>query len=138
MEDPRETFLQAEAQAEQLVHQLTELKQKTEGHAKAEKSLEDVRASLVSMIDEISASSETVRSVVSKLGEIGTPEILEALGRVQEGISEASAQMTEGHSRLSEELGARLVRLERFVWTTLGTGVIIVIISVLILIRISQ
>ncbi len=135
MEDPREKFLQAEAQAEQLVNQLTELKQKAEGHARAEKSLADVRDSLVSMIDEISASSETVRSVVSKLGEIGTPEILEVLGKVQEGISEASTQMADDHDRLSEEMGARLARLERFVWGTLGASMILVILSVIILIR---
>lgn len=123
MDDPRETFLKAEEQAQKLASQLSALKEKMEGHAEAEQSLSDTKNSLQELISELVVGTAHLQKVIEKLSEIGTPEILEQLSAI-----------SEDQSKFHEVMGRKTTKNRLFFSIILGLNILVITLQVVSLI----
>jgi len=131
MDDPRETFLKAEEQTQKLASQLSALKEKMEGHADAEQSLAETRANLKELIDELVDGSIHLQNVVKKLGEIGTPEILDQINGVEEKIDDQVSTLAEEISNFRDITKSKLSKLMIFVYLLIGLNITLIIIQII-------
>lgn len=134
MEDPKELFLTAEAQARELAEQLIELKQKMEGHALAEQSLYETRSELSGLIAEMANGAEQTQEMIKTLGKIGTPEILEQLEQVQENMKGGFSTSNDQLLDLRESVESRTSQVRLFLLILLGLNGVLIILQVLSLI----
>ncbi|HDD62723.1 MAG TPA: hypothetical protein ENF22_09385 [Chloroflexi bacterium] len=131
MDDPRDTLLKAEEQAQKIASQLSALKEKMEGHADAEQSLAETRTNLKELIAELVAGTSLLQNVVKTLGEIGTPEILEQINGVEEKIDDQVSKLVEGLSNFREVTESKLSKLMIFVYLLLGLNITLIIIQII-------
>lgn len=157
MNDPRSSFLLAEAQANTLIEQLSALEKGIEQYSTATENIAQVRQSLLKLVDELHEIPQVVRTLIEKLDKIGTPEILT---RVDEGskiitseIHEVRAQITATATELKASnesavsaaaaqllaemtaVSARFSRLTYAILAILGVQVLIGMITLVLVIR---
>lgn len=106
MDDPRERFLGAEEQAHQLLDRLQSLEAEIQRHGTAADSLQEARSALVQVAGELGSAGSEMRSLITKLGELGTAEIVERINTssmsLAKGILEATASSQEAHKDETE------------------------------------
>jgi hypothetical protein len=105
MSDPKVRFLEAEEQAGRLLEQLQKLKSSMDDHEDAATSLREGSGAVRALAAETAEAARAVSALVTQLGDIGTPEILESIN--------------EGRAQTS--------RVVRLAWVGLGLGVAILL-----------
>ena len=106
-----EVFLQAEAEAHQLVEQLVKLREETESYAAAHTALDKAADGLGKLSDVLGGITQRLGEVVQTLRSIGTPELLRAqeASAVQlEALGSRVATAIDTVRKLHEDLSARM------------------------------
>lgn len=109
--DNVEVFLQAEAEAHQLVEQLVKLKRETESYAAAHTELEKAGGALGELSGVLGGVTQRLGEVVQTLRSIGTPELLRAqeASTVQlEALSSRVVSLIDTARKLHDDLSARV------------------------------
>ena len=117
MDDPRGKFLEAEELAHKLLDRLQSLEAEVQRHGAAADSLQEAREALVQAASAMGTAGYELRSLVTKLGEIGTTEIIERINTssrgLAKGIVEATTSVHTAQSDASEQVKDLRVRLEK-------------------------
>jgi uncharacterized coiled-coil DUF342 family protein len=105
--DPRQRFLELEAQADELVKTLENLKSESENYSSASGRLDDVSKHVQETLEAMNSASLAMKDTASTLNAIGTPEIL-ASQETQANLLEAQATSLNGIDTRLTELEAKL------------------------------
>ncbi len=123
MEKEAASFLEAEETAQKLVETLRKLQTETASYGTAAKELNDVKLELLNLIESTKNGVERSQAIIKLLGEIGGPEIINRLARLEED-SQKSFSIQAG----------QVDKLRIFLIATFATAVIAVIISIILLV----
>ena len=85
--DPHERFLELEEQANQLVDSLAKLRTEAESYQTATGHLAEVSGQILITLEGIQTATIAITETAQKLNEIGTPEILSRLDKVETKFS---------------------------------------------------
>lgn len=107
--DPRQRFLEIEAQADELVKALENLKSEAENYQTSAERLDEVGASIKSTLEGMTVAVAAMKETAAKLNEIGTPEILASQDTLATAISEIDARLG-GIESMIAELGVQSKR----------------------------
>ncbi|MFC1952626.1 hypothetical protein ACFLWR_00655 [Chloroflexota bacterium] len=123
MEKETVNFLDAEETAQKLVEALSKLQSEATSYGTASTELNDVKLELLNLIESTKSGVERSQAIIKLVGEIGGPEIIDRLARLEE------------YSQKSFLIQARqLDKLRVFLIATFATAVIAVIISIMLLV----
>lgn len=117
MDDPRGRFLEAEELAHQLLGRLVSLEAEIQRHGTAADSLQEAREALAQAASAMGTAGSEMRSLVTKLEEIGTTEIIERINAssrgLAKGILEATTSVQTARSDASAQADALEARFEK-------------------------
>lgn len=94
-----EAFLQTEEEVNQLLHELTRLRQEAESYASAKQTVDKAAAGVSTLSTDLVTLAGRLREIVDTLRSISTPEILDQLQGVKSDVSETRLQL---HSQLED------------------------------------
>ena len=100
--DPRQRFLDLEAQADNLVKTLEGLKNETEKYQSATGQLEDVSRQVQETLRTMNSASKAMKDTATKLNDLGTPEILASQDALASSIAEIDSRLTLLESKLDD------------------------------------
>lgn len=123
MEKEAASFLEAEETAQKLVETLRKLQTEAASYGTAAKELNDVKLELLNLIESTKNGVERSQAIIKLLGEIGGPEIINRLARLEE----------DNQKSFSIQAG-QVDKLKMFLIATLATAVVAVIISIILLV----
>lgn len=161
MEKEKEKFLKAEEAANELVDTLTKLLIEVKSYQTATEELEKVRQSLLQLIESTEVIARDSHQIIKILKEIGGPEILDRLSKLENKLTEEFAKHQEGMNELRKlikeiwdtkilngliELENKLTEeyvkhrkgmsnLRKLIIVTLTSSIIAVIIGIIVLLR---
>jgi len=95
MDDHRQRFLEAEEQAVSLVAELRALKRETSRSRDASSTLQKVGEDLSSLVDRQVAVTDAIQATIKALRQIGTLEILDAVGSLKSEVARDIRQQLE-------------------------------------------
>jgi len=124
MEKEAEKFLQAEETAFKLAETLKELHNEATSYQTATKELEIVRQRLLNLIEATEKVASGSHEVIVTLKQIGGPEILNRIGKVEEKQNQGLAKQLMG-----------LKRLKNLVIVTLFCSILGLIIGIIALLK---
>jgi len=124
MEQEVQKFLEAEQTAEKLVQTLKQLHTDATSYKTATKELNAVRQRLLSLIESTEKVANGSHEVIKVLKEIGGPEILNRLTKLEDKSSEEFAEQ----SRSVEKLKTLII-------VTLTSSIIAIIVGIIALLR---
>ncbi|MGH7799028.1 MAG: hypothetical protein ACREOW_00165 [Thermodesulfobacteriota bacterium] len=124
MEKEAEKFLQAEETAVRLVETLKQLHAEATSYQTAAKELDTVRQRLLNLIESTEKVVSVSHEIVTILKEIGGPEILNRLTKVEDKVSEEFGKQSKS-----------LQKLKTLIIVTLATSVIAIIIGIIAFLR---
>jgi hypothetical protein len=106
-----EKWLATEEATSQLLSQLERLKQEVEGYANAKTTLAEANTQLARLVGELSNAAQASQGISERLGEVGTPEVLDRLTKLQQAllavgriVQREEKQLTEGTSAVLEKI----------------------------------
>ena len=100
--DPRQRFLELEAQADELVKSLEGLKSETENYRSATGRLEEVSKQVQDTLAAMISASAAMKDTATKLNDLGTPEILASQEVLASAIAEIDSRLTILESKLDD------------------------------------
>ena len=109
MASETQSFLDAEESVNQLLKNLKKIKSEMEGYKNAKENLEAAAAQVVELASALNGTAELTADVVKKLGEIGTPEIMDAVNRLSEindGVRHEIGELAGGIGSIAGGIGA--------------------------------
>ncbi len=124
MEKEVEKFLQAEETAVRLVETLEQLHTEATSYQTATKKLDTVGQRLLNLIESTERIASDSHEVIKILKEIGGPEILNRLAKLENKLTEEFAKQSKGMSKL-----------KMLIIVTLASSITAVIIGVIALLR---
>ena len=124
MEKEAEKFLQAEETAVKLVETLKQLYTEATSYQTATKELETVRQRLLNLIESTERVANGSHEVIKILKEIGGPEILNRLAKLENKSTEEFAKQSKG-----------MEKLKTLIIVTLASSITAVIIGIVALLR---
>lgn len=124
MEKEAEKFLQAEETAVKIVETLKQLQTEATSYQTATKELDTVRQRLLNLIEAIEKVSNDSHEVIKILKEIGGPEILSRLTKLENKSTEEFAKQSKG-----------LEKLKILIIVTLASSITAIIIGIITLLR---
>jgi hypothetical protein len=124
MEQNVQKFLEAEETAEKLVQTLKQLHTEATSYHTATEELDTVRQQLLSLIESTEKVVNGSHEVVGILKEIGGPEILNRLTKIENRSSEEFAEQSK-----------RLRKLKTLIIVTLTSSITAIIIGIIALLR---
>ena len=124
MEKEAEKFLQAEETAVRLVETLKQLHAEATSYQTATKELDTVRQRLLNLIESTEKVVSVSHEIVTILKEIGGPEILNRLTKVEHKVSEEFVKQS-----------ISLQKLKTLIIVTLASSVIAIIIGIIAFLR---
>lgn len=124
MEKEAEKFLQAEETAVKLVETLKQLHTEITSYQTATKELDTVRRRLLNLIESTERIASGSHEVIKILKEIGGPEILNRLAKLENKSTEEFAKQSKG-----------MDKLKTLIIVTLATSITAVIIGIIALLR---
>ena len=124
MEKEGEKFLQAEETAVRLVKTLKQLHTEATSYQTATKELDTVRQRLLNLIESTERIASGSHEVIKILKEIGGPEILNRLAKIENKSTEEFAKQLKGMNKL-----------KILIIVTLASSITAVIIGVIALLR---
>jgi len=119
MASETQSFLDAEESVNQLLKNLKKIKAEIEGYKNAKESLEAAASQVVQLASALNGTAELTTDVVKKLGEIGTPEIMDAVNRLSEindGVRNEIGKVADaidGMGRGIDGMGGEIGGIER-------------------------
>lgn len=119
-----EKFLQAEETAVKLVETLKQLHTKATSYQTATKELDTVRQQLLNLIESTKKLASGSHEVIKVLKEIGGPEILNRLTKIENKSTEEFAKLLKG-----------MDTLKTLIILTLASSITAVIIGIIALLR---
>jgi len=122
MEKEAGKFLQAEETAVKLVETLKQLHNETTSYQTATKELDIVRQRLIGLIESTEKIASGSYEIIKILKEIGGPEILSRLTKLENKVSEESTKQSKS-----------LQNLKIFIIVTLISSVIAIIVGIIAL-----
>ena len=123
MEKEAASFLEAEETAQKLVETLRKLQTEAASYSTAAKELNEVKLELLNLIESTKNGVERSQAIIKLLGDIGGPEIINRLARLEEA-SQKSFSIQAG----------QVDKLRVYLIATFATAVIAVIISIILLV----
>ena len=117
-------FLDAEETAQKLVEALSKLQTEAISHQTAAKELNDVKLELLNLIESTKNGVERSQDIIKLIGEIGGPEIIDRLVRLEENSKDSFSIQAR-----------RIEKLRFFIIITFTTTVLAVIISIIMLVK---
>ena len=111
MEKEAEKFLQAEETAVKLVETLKQLHTEAISYQTATKELDTVRQRLLNLIESTESIASASHEVIKILKEIGGPEILNRLTKIENKLAEESTQRSKEIEKLNTEIIDELAKL---------------------------
>ena len=124
MEKEAEKFLQAEETAVKLVETLKQLHAEATSYQTATKELDTVRKRLLNLIESTERVASGSHEVIKILKEIGGPEILDRLMRLEDKSTGEFAKQSKS-----------LERLKTLIIVTLASSITAIIIGIIALLR---
>ena len=124
MEKEAQKFLQAEETAVRLVETLNQLHTEATSYQTATKELDTVRQRLLNLIESTEKVVSVSHEIVTILKEIGGPEILNRLTKVEDKVSEEFVKQSKS-----------LQKLKILIIVTLASSVIAIIIGIIAFLR---
>lgn len=124
MEKEVQEFLEAEETAEKLVQTLKKLHTEATSYQAATKELDTVRQRLISLIESTEKVVNGSHEVVKILKEIGGPEILNRLMKLEDKSSEEFAKQSKS-----------LERLKTLIMVAITSSIIAIVIGIIALLR---
>ncbi len=124
MEKEAKKFLEAEEIAQNLVNTLKQLHNEATSYQTAKKELDTVRQRLIGLIDSTEKISKGSHEIINVLKEIGAPEILGRITKVENKVNEEFAKQSKS-----------LQNLKIFIIITLTSSVIAIIVGIIALLR---
>lgn len=124
MENDAEKFLKAEETAEDIIETLKHLHNEATSYQTATKELDTVRKRLINLIESTETAVSGSHEVIKILKEIGGPEILQRLMKIEKKSSE------EFNKQLKN-----LNKVEILIVVTLSSSIIAIIIGIITLLR---
>lgn len=124
MEKEAEKFLQAEETAVKLVETLKQLHAEATSYQTATKELDTVRKRLLNLIESTERVASGSHEVIKILREIGGPEILDRLMRLEDKSTGEFAKQSKS-----------LERLKTLIIVTLASSITAIIIGIIALLR---
>lgn len=124
MEKEAEKFLQAEETAVRLVETLKQLHTEANSYQTATKELDTVRQRLLNLIESTERIASGSHEVIKILKEIGGPEILNRLAKLENKLTEEFAKQSKGMNKL-----------KILIIVTLASSITAVIIGVIVLLK---
>jgi len=122
MEKEAEKFLQAEKTATEFVETLKQLHTEATSYQTATKELDTVRQRLLNLIESTEKIASGSYEIIKILKEIGGPEILSRLTKLENKVSEESTKQSKS-----------LQNLKIFIIVTLISSVIAIIVGIIAL-----
>lgn len=124
MEKEIQKFLEAEATAEKLVQTLKQLHTEATSYQTATKELDIVRQRLLDLIESTEKVANGSYEVIKILKEIGGPEIINRLTKLDNKSTEEFAKQSKG-----------LEKLKTLIIVTLASSIIAILIGIIALLR---
>ena len=124
MEKEAEKFLQAEETAVKLVETLKQLHNEATSYQTATKKLDTVRQQLLNLIESTEKVVNNSHEVIKILKEIGGPEILNRLAKLENKSTEEFAKQSKG-----------MDKLKTLIIVTLASSIIGIIIGIIVLLK---
>jgi len=124
MEREVEKFLQAEEAAVKLVETLKQLHTEATSYQTATKELDAVRQRLLNLIESTERIANGSHEVIKILREIGGPEILNRLGKIEN-------KTTEEFAKQSKDMD----KLKTLIIVTLASSITAIIIGIIVLLK---
>jgi len=124
MEKEAEKFMQAEETAVRLVETLKQLHAEATSYQTATKELDTVRQRLLNLIESTERISSGSHEIIKILKEIGGPEILTRLAKIENKSTEEFANQSKGMNKL-----------KTLIIGTLTSSITAVIIGIIALLR---
>ena len=124
MEKEAEKFLQAEETAVKLVETLKQLHTEATSYQSATKELDTVRKRLLNLIESTERVASGSHEVIKILKEIGGPEILNKLAKLENKSTEEFAKQSKG-----------MEKLKTLIIVTLASSITAIIIGIIALLR---
>ena len=124
MEKEAERFLQAEETAVKLVETLKQLHTEATSYQSATKELDTVRQRLLDLIESTERVASGSHEVIKILKEIGGPEILNKLAKLENKSTEEFAKQSKG-----------MEKLKALIIVTLASSITAIIIGIIALLR---
>jgi len=117
-------FLEAEASAEKLVQTLKQLHTEATSYQTATKELDIVRQRLLDLIESTEKVANGSYEVIKILKEIGGPEIINRLTKLDNKSTEEFAKQSKG-----------LEKVKTLIIVTLASSIIAILIGIIVLLR---
>lgn len=114
MDDHTNNLLNAEAAVEALHEELRKLAGEVGSYANASSNLDQAQQQLKALVEKHAQLTEQAKGVITKLAEIGTPELMSAL----EQLSKIQADSIEASQQTREQLAAKITSLGQAVAQT--------------------
>lgn len=124
MEKEIQKFLEAEASAEKLVQTLKQLHTEATSYQTATKELDIVRQRLLDLIESTEKVANGSYEVIKILKEIGGPEIINRLTKLDNKSTEEFAKQSKG-----------LEKVKTLIIVTLASSIIAILIGIIVLLR---
>jgi len=124
MEKEAQKFLEAEETAEKFVQTLKQLHTEAASYQTATKELDIVRQRLIGLIEATEKIAKDSHEIIKVLKEIGGPEILSRITKVENKVSEESANQSKS-----------LKNLRILIIMTLTSSIIAIIVGIIALLR---
>ena len=124
MEKEAERFLQAEETAEKLVETLKQLHTEATSYQSATRELDTVRQRLLDLIKSTERVASGSHEVIKILKEIGGPEILNKLAKLENKSTEEFAKQSKS-----------LEKLKTLIVVTLASSITAIVIGIIALLR---
>ncbi len=124
MEKEAEKFLQAEETAIKLVETLKQLHTEATSYQTVTKELDAVRQRLLNLIESIEKVANGSHEIIKILKEIGGPEILSRLSKIENKSTEEFAEQSKG-----------MKKLKTLIIVTLAGSITAIIIGIIALLR---